>query len=168
MAVQSGNFIFYDGRPDMENGGPDLWGTGAVYRIYPTADNSFFLAVTQESHWQALHSVLGRSDLSQQPFAEAKNAAVESSLGQGLATIFAQKTTQEWMAALDAAGVPGAPILPLPALFEDEHIAANTLLTTHTHPQWGDVQQTGVFTKFSRTPAVLPYVAPMLGLSPAR
>jgi crotonobetainyl-CoA:carnitine CoA-transferase CaiB-like acyl-CoA transferase len=53
--------------------------------------------------------------------------------------------------------------LPLPALFEDKHIAANALLTTHTHPQWGDVQQTGVFTKFSRTPAVLPYVAPMLG-----
>ena len=163
MAVQSGNFIFYDGRPDMENGGPDLWGTGAVYRIYPTADNSFFLAVTEDSHWQALTAVLGRPDLSQQPFVDAKNAAVESSLGRELAAIFAQKTTDEWMAILDEARVPCAPILPLPALFEDKHIAANELLTTHTHPQWGDVQQTGVFTKFSRTPAVLPYVAPMLG-----
>ena len=161
MAVQSGNFIFYDGRPDMENGGPDLWGTGAVYRIYPTADNSFFLAVTEDSHWQALTSLLGRPGLSQQPFVDAKNAAVESSLGQELAAIFAQKTTNEWMAILDEARVPCAPILPLPALFEDTY-CCNELLK-HYDPQWGDVRQTGVFTKFSRTPAVLPYVAPMLG-----
>jgi CoA:oxalate CoA-transferase len=134
-----------------------------VYRIYPTADNSFFLAVTEDSHWQALCSVLGRSELKTQSFVDAKNAATESPLGQQLAALFTQKTTNEWIATLDEAGVPCAPILPLPALFEDKHIAANDLLTTHTHPQWGDVQQTGVFTKFSRTPAVLPYVAPMLG-----
>ena len=163
MAVQSGNFIFYDGRPDMENGGPDLWGTGALYRIYPTADNSFFVAVTEDSHWKALCSVLDRSELNTQSFADAKNAATESPLAQEMATLFTQKTTNEWMAVLDTAGVPCAPILPLPALFEDKHIAVNALLTTHTHPQWGDVQQTGVLTKFSRTPAVLPYVAPMLG-----
>ena len=59
MAVQSGNFIFYDGRPDMENGGPDLWGTGALYRVYPTADNSLFLAATQQAHWHGLCSALG-------------------------------------------------------------------------------------------------------------
>ena len=163
MAVQSGNFIFYDGRPDMENGGPDLWGTGAVYRIYPTADNSFFLAVTEDSQWQALCSVLGRAELKTQSFADIKSAAAESSLSQELAATFAKKTTAQWMTILDESGVPCAPILPLPALFEDKHIAANELLTTHTHPQWGDVQQTGLFTKFSRTPAVLPYVAPMLG-----
>jgi crotonobetainyl-CoA:carnitine CoA-transferase CaiB-like acyl-CoA transferase len=48
-------------------------------------------------------------------------------------------------------------------LFSDEHIAANDLIATHTHPQWGEVRQTGILTKFSRTPAVLPYVAPLLG-----
>ena len=161
MAVQSGNFIFYGGRPDMENGGPDLWGTSALYRVYLTADNSLFLAVTEATHWQALSSALSLD----QPaaFAEAHKAEAESPLGQQLAAIFAQKTTKEWIATLDEAGVPCAPILPLPALFDDAHIAANALLTSHTHPQWGDVRQTGVFAKFSRTPAVLPYVAPLLG-----
>ena len=42
-------------------------------------------------------------------------------------------------------------------------MAANELIATHTHPQWGEVRQTGILTRFSRTPAVLPYVAPMLG-----
>ncbi len=163
MAVQASNFIFYDGRPDMENGGPDLWGTGALYRIYPTADSSLFLAVTAEDQWRALGAVVGRPELSRQPFSQARQAGVDSPLGQMLTACFGRSTTQDWLAALDRAGVPCAPVLPLPELFDDEHVAANELIATHTHPQWGEVRQTGILTRFSRTPAVLPYVAPMLG-----
>ncbi len=164
MAVQSGNFIFYDGRPDMENGGPDLWGTGACYRIYLTANNSLFLAVLAEVHWQALCLLLDRPDLHRQySFLAARQEQVESDLGQTLAHAFATKTTEEWLALLDRAGVPCAPILPLPALFDDDHVAANDLLALHTHPQWGEVRQTGILPKFSRTPAHLPSVAPLLG-----
>jgi crotonobetainyl-CoA:carnitine CoA-transferase CaiB-like acyl-CoA transferase len=164
MAVQSGNFIFYAGRPDMENGAPDLWGTSAVYRIYLTADSSLFLAVVEPAHWSCLCEVLRRSDLlDHYEFAQARRAAVDSPLGRTLAAAFATQPTAAWMSQLDAAGVPCAPVLPLPALFDDEHIAANELLATHQHPQWGEVRQTGVLAKFSRTPAVLPYVAPLLG-----
>jgi len=164
MAVQSGNFIFYDGRPDMENGQPDLWGTGALYRIYPTANTSFFLAVVEPSHWQTLCEALGRADLYQRrSFAEARREAAAGKLGQILAETFAVKTTEEWLSRLDAAGVPCAPVLPLPPLFSDEHVAANELIATHAHPQWGEVRQTGILSKFSRTPATLPHVAPLLG-----
>jgi crotonobetainyl-CoA:carnitine CoA-transferase CaiB-like acyl-CoA transferase len=164
MAVQSGSFIFYDGRPDLENGEPDLWGTSAVYRLYPTANSSLFLAVREESHWRALCATLGRPDLSQRySFSQAMQESPESGLGRTLAEVFASKTTEEWLALLDAAGVPCAPILPLPALFSDEHVAANNLIATQTHPQWGEVRQTGILSKFSRTPATAPYVAPLLG-----
>jgi crotonobetainyl-CoA:carnitine CoA-transferase CaiB-like acyl-CoA transferase len=164
MAVQSGNFIFYDGRPDMENGAPDLWGTSAVYRIYLTADSSLFLAIVEPAHWSRLAEVLQNSDLTRRyNFAQAQHETVEGPLGQALTTMFAKKTTAEWLAQLDAAGVPAAPILALPPLFSDEHVAANELIATHTHPQWGEVRQTGILTKFSRTPAALPYVAPLLG-----
>ncbi len=164
MAVQSGSFIFYDGRPDLENGGPDLWGTGALYRIYPTADNSFFLAAGEASHWQTLCEVLGRTDLSRRyGFSQARQEPAEGALGQALAAVFAGKATEEWLSLLDAAAVPCAPILPLPPLFSDAHVAANDLIATHTHPQWGEVRQTGILSKFSRTPATLPYVAPLLG-----
>lgn len=164
LAVQSGSFIFYEGRPDLENGGPDLWGTSALYRIYLTASDSLFLAVQEAAHWQALCDTLGRTDLSHRyPFAAAREEPVEGTLSQTLAETFARKTTAEWLSQFDAAGVPCAPILPLPPLFSDEHIAANELLATHTHPQWGEVRQTGILPKFSRTPATLPYVAPLLG-----
>jgi len=164
MAVQSGNFIFYDGRPDLENGAPDLWGTSAVYRIYLTADSSLFLAVVEPAHWSRLCEVLRRPDLlDQYEFAHARQAAVDSPLARTLATAFATQSTAAWISQLDTAGVPCVPVLPLPALFNDEHIAANELLATHQHPQWGEVRQTGVLAKFSRTPAVLPYVAPLLG-----
>jgi crotonobetainyl-CoA:carnitine CoA-transferase CaiB-like acyl-CoA transferase len=164
MAVQSGNFIFYPERLDMENGAPDLWGTSAVYRIYPTADSSLFLAIVEPAHWSRLAEVLQNSDLTHRyNFAQAQHESVEGSLGQALTAVFAKKTTAEWLAQLDAASVPAAPILALPPLFSDEHVAANGLIATHTHPQWGEVRQTGILTKFSRTPAVLPHVAPLLG-----
>jgi crotonobetainyl-CoA:carnitine CoA-transferase CaiB-like acyl-CoA transferase len=164
MAVQSGNFIFYDGRPDMENGAPDLWGSNAVYRIYPTVDSSIFLAVVEPQHWTHLCEALNSADLLRQyNFSQAQREPVESPLSQALARIFLTKKTEEWVSQLDAAGVPCAPILPLAPLFSDAHVAANNLIATHTHPQWGEVRQTGILTKFSRTPATLPYVAPLLG-----
>jgi len=164
MAVQSGSFIFYDGRPDLENGGPDLWGTSALYRIYPTADSSLFLAVVDPVHWQALGEAMGLPNaMRRQRFSAVRQEPVEGTLGQTLAAIFAKKSTEAWLSLLDGSGVPCAPVLPLPPLFSDEHIAANDLLTTQMHPQWGEVRQTGILTKFSRTPAILPYIAPLLG-----
>jgi CoA:oxalate CoA-transferase len=164
MAVQSGNFIFYDARPDMENGAPDLWGANAVYRIYPTSDSSLFLAVVEPGHWSRLCEVLHYPDLFRRyDFTQAQQEPVAGLLGQTLAASFTTKTTAEWMTQLDAVGVPCAPVLALPPLFSDEHVAANDLLATHAHPQWGEVRQTGILTKFSRTPATLPYVAPLLG-----
>ena len=150
IAVQSGSFIFYKGRPDLENGGPDLWGTSDLYRIYLTANNSLFLAVLEDPHWQALCSAIRRTDLSDRySFHQACRESVESPLGEILAEIFASKTTEEWVSLLDTVGVPCAPILPLPQLFSDEHVVANDLIATHTHPQWGEVRQTGIFAKFS-------------------
>ncbi|NOT55216.1 MAG: CoA transferase [Deltaproteobacteria bacterium] len=164
MAVQSGSFIFYDGRPDLENGGPDLWGTGALYRIYPTANNSLSLTIHDATHWQALCQVLAHAGLERRySFATARQEQAEGELAVLLAEIFVTKPTDEWIAVLDKAGVPCAPILPLPQLFSDDHIAANDLIATHTHQQWGEVRQTGLLAKFSRTPATLPYVAPLLG-----
>lgn len=164
MAVQSGDFIFYDGRPDLENGAPDLWGSSAVYRIYPTKDNSLFLAVLEPTHWQALVDILGASIRDRgYSFTDACQELVEGSLAQSLAGAFATKSTEEWLSLLDRAEVPCAPILPLPPLFSDPHVAANDLIATHTHPQWGEVRQTGILPKFSCTPATLQRVAPMLG-----
>jgi CoA:oxalate CoA-transferase len=164
MAVQSGNFIFYEGRPDMENGAPDLWGTSALYRIYPTLDSSLFLAAVEPEHWSHLRETLNIETLvTYHAFSQVCQEPVDGSLGQALAVTFQSKTTAEWLSQLDAAGVPCAPVLPLSPLFSDEHIAANDLIATHTHPQWGEVRQTGILAKFSRTPATLAYVAPLLG-----
>lgn len=164
MAVQSGDFIFYPNRPDCENGGADLWGKSPLYRIYPSADSSFFLAVMEDVHWQKLGQALGYPSLFQDfSFDTARSGEVAGPLAQSLATIFTKQPTADWIAQLDRVGVPCAPVLSIAELFEDEHIAANDLIATHTHPEWGKVRQTGLFAKFSRTPPSIPRVAPMLG-----
>ena len=164
IAVQSGDFIFYPSRPDLENGAADLWGTTPLSRIYPTADSSLFLAVVEDAHWQALGQIVNRPDLLQNySLHTASEEDADGALGLSLADIFQTQTTAEWIARLDQAGVPCAPILSIAELFANEHIAANNLIATHIHPEWGEVRQTGLLATFSRTPTAIPRVAPILG-----
>ena len=164
MAVQSGDFIFYPDRPDLENGASDLWGTSPLYRIYLTADSSLFLAVVEEAHWQALGQIVNHADLRQNySLQTASEEDADGALSLTLADIFRTQITTDWITQLDLAGIPCAPILSIAELFADEHIAANNLITTDRHPEWGEVRQTGLFATFSRTPAAIPRVAPILG-----
>ena len=164
MAVQSGDFIFYPDRPDLENGAADLWGTSPLYRIYLTADSSLFLAVVEEAHWRALGQIVNHPDLLQNySLQTASEEDADGALSLTLADIFQTQITTEWITRLDLAGIPCAPILSIAELFADEHIAANNLITTHRHPEWGEVRQTGLFATFSRTPTAIPRVAPILG-----
>lgn len=118
----------------------------------------------EDVHWQKLGQALGYPSLFQDfSFDTARAGEVEGPLAQSLATIFTKQPTADWIAQLDRAGVPCAPVLSIAELFGDEHIAANGLIATHTHPEWGEVRQTGLFAKFSRTPTSIPRVAPMLG-----
>ncbi|MDB5108212.1 MAG: CoA transferase, partial [Candidatus Binatus sp.] len=55
MAFQAGEFIFYDGRPDLENGNPEYRGRSALSRAYRCSDGEWlFIAAGTERHWQGL------------------------------------------------------------------------------------------------------------------
>jgi crotonobetainyl-CoA:carnitine CoA-transferase CaiB-like acyl-CoA transferase len=55
IAMQAGEFIFYDGRPDLENGYPESRGSSALSRAYRCADGLWLhLAVTTSAQWQSL------------------------------------------------------------------------------------------------------------------
>ena len=58
MAFQAGEFIFYNGRPDMENGAPERRGGSALSRAYQCRDGEWlFLALDAPAQWQALGKV---------------------------------------------------------------------------------------------------------------
>ena len=62
MAFQAGEFIFYDGRPDMENGAPERRGSSALSRTYQCRDGEWLVprdrcARTVASAWSNFHFV---------------------------------------------------------------------------------------------------------------
>lgn len=164
MAMQVMEFLRYPGGSVETIGGRDFLGPSALVRLYACADGWLMLAARDAAGWAALAEALDTPDVTGR-FSPAA-ALVEppdGPLASALAELFAAGTTSAWLERLDRAAAPVAPVVFGPDVFADEHIAANRLLARHRHPLWGSVQQTGELVKFSRTPASVDRVAPLLG-----
>lgn len=132
-------------------------GFSAGLRLYPTAEGWICLALTTDAHWRALGEVLALPDL--QPGGrlgddEARRADDEALVRQ-LEKTFASATASEWLARLDAVGVPveisseraGIEMWDDPELLERQWIAR------HAHPMVGELGQPGLAFGLSDTPA---------------
>ncbi len=62
------------------------------------------------------------------------------------------KTTDEWIAELEAAGMPSGPINTIPAMHRDPQVLDRKMVVTQDHPVAGAVQTLGLPVKFSATP----------------
>ena len=158
MAVQSGEMIFYNGRPDMENGGPDLIGYHPLRRLYRCADGWIFVSNESENGGRESRSVFGSAIT----IAKAVREAFDGPTAAALAEAFAPRERREVLAELGAAGIAAAPALTIAELFGDPLVSANDLIYATSVPQWGEFRQTGALVKYAATPvAIRP--APRLG-----
>jgi crotonobetainyl-CoA:carnitine CoA-transferase CaiB-like acyl-CoA transferase len=73
------------------------------------------------------------------------------------------RTTGEVVAALDAAGVPCAPIADYGQVFTDDHLNQRDYFWDAPHPTLGPVRQLGSPMRLSRTPARQDTAGPRLG-----
>jgi crotonobetainyl-CoA:carnitine CoA-transferase CaiB-like acyl-CoA transferase len=162
MAFQAGEFAFYAGRPDMENGSPENRGRSAVSRAYQCRDDEWvFISLSNETQWNALLKILLWA-----PSTDWAAASVESSEGRlatALAVQFRSVDRAELLEGLAEAHVPATPVNHSRELFDDPQVVANDLIAELPHSQWGRVQQTGMLTKFAATPGTIDRAAPMLG-----
>ncbi len=164
MAFQAGEFIFYDGRPDMENGAPERRGSSALARAYQCRDGEWlFLAVEAPAQWQALRGIF--ASLPKLDYAAAAREPEHShgGLASALAEEFQHRDRDDALAQLRKAKIPATPVSHFRDLFSDPQIAANELLAELSHSQWGKVWQTGMLMKFSATPGRIQRAAPLHG-----
>jgi crotonobetainyl-CoA:carnitine CoA-transferase CaiB-like acyl-CoA transferase len=162
MAFQAGEFIFYDGRPDMENGRPESRGRSALCRAYQCRDRAWlFVHAAEPAQWEGLRRVCKVGiDMA---FAEAAREPEDGAIAQAIVTAFAGIDRAQALAALKAAGVPALSTHRTADLFDDPQVNANGLLAELRHSQWGGVVQTGTLAKFSATPGKVEQAAPLLG-----
>ena len=80
-----------------------------------------------------------------------------------LGDLLAERTTAEWLEALDAANVPCMPVNTPDDLLDDPHLAATGFWRTVDHPDLGTLRFPGVPARFSKTPGAIRRTPPRLG-----
>jgi formyl-CoA transferase len=148
---------------------PGRWGnahpTIVPYQSFQTSDSFLVLGAASKGIWQRLCPALGRADLANDS-RFAKNAnRVENrdELVAILAEIFRTRTTAEWIAALNRAEVPCAPIQTIDQVFAAPQVQHRNMLVEIDHPTAGRLKMAGIPVKFSATPASVRLPPPLLG-----
>jgi formyl-CoA transferase len=92
--------------------------------VFATADGHINVAASGQVIWQRLCKVLGDSELAERPgFATgAERSANRDEVNAALGAHFKQKTSAEWIAALNEAGVPSGPIYKIDQVFADPQV----------------------------------------------
>ncbi len=162
IALQAGEFIFYQGRPNLEWGAPECRGASALRRVYRCQDGKWlFLAISSESQWGALRAALGIPVAT--AFSVASLEAPHGALAEELAREFAKYPIDTLVKRLTALNIPAVAVNRAVDAFDDVQVAANELAAELSHPEFGPIRQTGVLLKFSSTPCQLWGSAPILG-----
>jgi crotonobetainyl-CoA:carnitine CoA-transferase CaiB-like acyl-CoA transferase len=89
------------------------------YQVFPTADGHIVVAVGNDGQFARLCELAGRAAVARDPRYATNEARVErrSELVQVIAGWMLERSTAQWIALLEPAAVPCAPILELPDVF---------------------------------------------------
>ncbi len=137
----------------------------APYEAFRARDRWFALAAANERQWSLLCDAIGRPELKQDPRFAANRDRVthRPELRALLKETFATRDAAEWLADIQAAGLPCGPINTVPDVFNHPQAQARGLALEADHPSAGQVQLAGFPYKLSDTPAQVRRPPPLLG-----
>ena len=135
------------------------------YEAFVTLDGEIAVAVGSERQWPRLCSALGVETLAtDERFAtNEQRVRNRSVLRPLLAERFLARGSTEWLAALDAAGVPCGPVNDVLEAFAQPQAQARKMEVTVEHPRLGPIRQVGLPYELSATPASIRSAPPLLG-----
>jgi len=133
--------------------------------IYETADGYISVAVVRRKEWEGLSRAVGRPEWLEDPrFLETpglerhKNDRVEMTQDA-----LKGRTTEEWIALLEAEDVPCAPVLTRRQAIRHPQVVANNIVMETDHAEAGRLRQARTPASFASTPAEYRFGAPTLG-----
>jgi crotonobetainyl-CoA:carnitine CoA-transferase CaiB-like acyl-CoA transferase len=135
------------------------------YQDFPSADGNFIIAVGNDGQFRKLCEVAGLTALADDSRFSSNKARVANRteliplLRQ--ATVF--KTTAEWVALLEAAGVPCGPINDLAQVFADPQVQARGLRLDLPNSLGSTTPQVASPLRLSETPVQYRNAPPLLG-----
>jgi crotonobetainyl-CoA:carnitine CoA-transferase CaiB-like acyl-CoA transferase len=140
-------------------------GTLAQDLVYETTDGWITAGAVSDGEWSGLCRALGRPEWLEDPRFD-KPAGRVANADQRLALtaeVLRTRPTAEWLARLDAEGVPCAPILRREDVLTHEQVVANDLVVESEHPSAGPMRDARPAARFSVHDEVPLRPAPGLG-----
>lgn len=137
----------------------------APYEAFETADGWITIGAANQTNWLRLLKAIGAEALAEDPrFAHNRDRmANRQELAATLAPIFRAQSSAEWLARLEAGGVPAGPVLDVNAMHRDPQTLAREMVVEVAHPRVGTMKTLGLPVKFSDTPGRVHGPAPLLG-----
>ena len=93
---------------------------------------------------------------------EPLRAKNREALNREIGAVTVSKSSAEWIALLNAAGVPCGPIYSLDQVFADPQVQHLRVAATVNHPGLGDIRIVDQAVRLSRTPASMARATPEL------
>ncbi len=135
------------------------------YQVFKTADGFMILAIGNDSQFRAFSQVAGHTEWgTDDRFATNSGRIINrQTLIPVIEAIMLTRTRDDWIAALEAVGVPCGPIQTIDQVFDHPQVKARGLWQNIPHPVAGSSPTTASPIRYSETPVHYKRHAPMLG-----
>ena len=133
--------------------------------IYETTDGYMAVSTMTNPQWQAFCRASGNPEwIDDERFATTalRDLNIDARL-ELIQSAMINRSNAEWMAILDEAGVPCAPVLHRKDMIHNEQVLANEIIVEHDHPVAGRLRQTRNAARFEGTTPEYRHGAPVLG-----
>jgi alpha-methylacyl-CoA racemase len=145
-----------------------LSGTYPYYSVYEASDGRYLtIACYEPVFWERFCTAIDRPDLVRFAFrdehAVRAPSAADAAARAEVQRIIGTKARDEWCRLLTEAGTCVAPVLEPAEALADRQVRARGMIVSVTHPDYGDIRQTGTAIKLSTTPGAAQRPAPLPG-----
>lgn len=156
----------YFGKGEVASRNGTAHRVSAPYQGFETRDGSVLVGAGNQKLWEkfCLH-VVGKPEWLEDPRYETnskRNDHVEE-LEREIEEVFAEHSSEHWLALLENSGIPSGPIYSYDQSLADPHINFRQMIQQFDHPVAGNVKTLGFPAKFSETPGQINKPAPTLG-----
>ncbi len=137
----------------------------APYQAFRTRDGWINVGGANQANWERIADVLGHPEWRDDPRFATNSARMANldALVPLMNAVLVTRSTVEWLAAFDAAGVPAGPVHSIGEALAHPQTLARRMVVELEHPQAGMTKAIGCPIHFSATPAAITRPAPMLG-----
>jgi crotonobetainyl-CoA:carnitine CoA-transferase CaiB-like acyl-CoA transferase len=137
----------------------------APYQAFRTMDGWLNVGGANQANWERIAETLGHPEWRFDPRFASNSARMANvdALVAAMSAVLATRGNAEWIAALDAAGVPAGPVHSIGEALTHPQTLARGMVVEVDHPQAGATKALGCPIHFSKTPTRIDRPAPMFG-----